>query len=359
MRSIPWCRISGTLCLLYGITIDCRNMSAETLQEQTPSGFQIDPRFEEAYAAPDPVASEAPADTIAQQEEIRRLTEENARLLEVVESTGIDPDTGALNRVGLNRHLENEYGVRHSELTWSAPQERRTDVLPQRIAVFVGDICDLKKVNDYLGHEAGDAMLRQAAEKAKDLLRGGDIVARIGGDEFLMLVPLPDAPESDVELYVKTVVERLREEFSHKRENPIPETTPGTVVEPVMAIGVAYGLMVDYATYQEMIKNGEQPNAATYHMLLSEADKEMYVQKAELKARGLTVGRDNPVEETPVNEMSASDLRALAEQREMDALMKQTAEVFNLAEYRRDKVAAAYAVPPSQPRQGGTLDVAA
>ena len=75
------------------------------------------------------------------------------------------------------------------------------------ISIIMADIDGLKYTNDTKGHAAGDELLRQGANALSSVMRTGDIVARIGGDEFAVLLPRTDSE------MVKTIMERIRDKI--------------------------------------------------------------------------------------------------------------------------------------------------
>jgi diguanylate cyclase (GGDEF)-like protein len=110
--------------------------------------------------------------------EVERLAAElqltRARIVDLEAKVDIDPLTDLLNRRGFER-----------ELTRSVAYVKRYGV---SAALIFLDLDDFKPVNDRHGHAAGDAMLKAVAAAIVAEVRASDIVARIGGDEFVVLL---------------------------------------------------------------------------------------------------------------------------------------------------------------------------
>lgn len=106
-----------------------------------------------------------------------------------------DPLTELPNRVYLNDYLPRALALARRQ--------------GKRVAVLFIDLDGFKPVNDTLGHEAGDAVLKSVAARLHGAVRESDLVARLGGDEFLVV--LTDVTASDdVERVAQTLLESMR-----------------------------------------------------------------------------------------------------------------------------------------------------
>jgi len=94
-----------------------------------------------------------------------------------------DPLTGVANRRQFDAVLQREIAAR----VGPSGGRRKSDESP--LALLILDLDDFKTINDNHGHPVGDAILRQVAERAQSILRPGDTLARIGGDEFAIVAP--------------------------------------------------------------------------------------------------------------------------------------------------------------------------
>jgi diguanylate cyclase (GGDEF)-like protein/PAS domain S-box-containing protein len=89
-------------------------------------------------------------------------------------------------------------------------RSRRTG---QRLALFYLDLDGFKAINDSLGHAAGDVLLKQFAERLRRAVRTSDTVARLAGDEFVILLEDLKGRE-DADTIASTIISATREEFN-------------------------------------------------------------------------------------------------------------------------------------------------
>jgi diguanylate cyclase (GGDEF)-like protein len=104
--------------------------------------------------------------------------------------TLIEPLTELLNRRGLQQALSREVQHLRRGVTGAA--------------VLVVDLDDFKRINETLGHAAGDVVLKEVGRRLRASVRAVDYVGRLGGDEFMLILPETDPPE------VMRVAERIR-----------------------------------------------------------------------------------------------------------------------------------------------------
>lgn len=159
--------------------------------------------------------------------EVRTLCSAFQSLLTVLNSTerqaeylqdkaNTDPLTGLANRSGLDAFFSQRQGG------------------DQPFAVLALDLDDFKRINDTYGHDAGDAVLRQIADRLKRMFRPSDIIARSGGDEFLAVIAIPDTDDDGP---AQRIAERLIEVISASIEVALHDDDPVTV-----SIGASVGL---------------------------------------------------------------------------------------------------------------------
>jgi diguanylate cyclase len=148
---------------------------------------------------------------------------------------GQDALTGLPNRILLRARL-NEGIV----------QTRRDDTL---LAFHCLDLDDFKSVNDNFGHAVGDALLKLVAERLANVSRIGDTVARIGGDEFVVL-QIGIRHEDEASLLAHRIVRTL--------------STPFTIGERDVRIGVTIGIAVAPRDGVSLDRLGTGADAALY-----------------------------------------------------------------------------------------------
>ena len=139
---------------------------------------------------------------------------------------GLGSSTKALEKARAEAH----YRATHDPLTGLGNRALFYEMLehsPLPLTLLALDLDRFKAVNDKLGHEAGDELLRQVAGRLSDLVRDTDLVARIGGDEFMILISGP-------------VDDRRAEELASRVVSAIAE--PFLIVNELAHIGVSVGI---------------------------------------------------------------------------------------------------------------------
>jgi len=106
-----------------------------------------------------------------------------------------DPLTGLANRRLLMEQLR-------KSMAFSSRSHRKRGLL-------IADLDDFKTLNDTLGHETGDLLLREVARRVESCVREIDTVSRLGGDEFVVLLEDLGETEEDAASHAKTIAEKI------------------------------------------------------------------------------------------------------------------------------------------------------
>ena len=130
-----------------------------------------------------------------------RQEQDIARKIKTLETQAeVDPLTGLLNRRGFEVIVHK---------TYESSPGRDISRDPKSPKVVMVDIDFFKKVNDAYGHAAGDEVIRQVAAHLKDNIRENDTVARIGGEEFVLI--LNDVPRGSARELAESLRARISE----------------------------------------------------------------------------------------------------------------------------------------------------
>ena len=178
-----------------------------------------------------------------------------------------DALSGCQNRRGMEQQLAREVS--------------RATRTGRELSLIAIDIDHFKTINDTFGHLAGDAVIQEVGELLRSVARTGDVVARTGGDEFMLLLPETNAAGAF------RLATRVREEVAKRRFQGISGRVPVTV---------SVGLVADRVTDENAM-----------HDMHSRADEALYAAKD---------GGRNRVS------IWTSNLRAITVQRAGEALMR-------------------------------------
>ena len=170
---------------------------------------------------------------------LRNQTLKREKLEEELNNLSItDPLTGLYNRRGF--------------LTLAEQQMKLSLRTRGRLILFFADLDGMKRINDSLGHEEGDKALIEASAVLRETFRSSDIVARMGGDEFVALAIDPEVIDPEI------IISRLQERIDSQNRRPERKFT--------------LSMSVGYACYDP-----EDP--VPLDTLMTRADNAMYAQK--------------------------------------------------------------------------------
>lgn len=156
---------------------------------------------------------------------IRDITEQKQTQAEITRLAMTDSMTGLANRHHFEQTLK-------EALSLAKRQQ-------QQVSLALMDLDYFKQVNDRYGHAVGDSVLMYAASVLRKTFRQSDLIARIGGDEFAVLMFAPESPE-----YAEVPADRVIKSLSR----------PVNIDSNEISVGASFGI----ATYPGDAKNKEE-----------------------------------------------------------------------------------------------------
>jgi len=176
---------------------------------------------------------------------------DGGRMLIYSDITDIVRHAQELQRMATTDGMTGIYNRRHF-LTLAEREWERASRYQHPLSFLIFDIDYFKSINDAYGHEAGDEVITHLANVAAACKRGSDVLARIGGEEFALLLPETTLDEAQI------VAERLRRDVAEHAAVVAAREMPTTV-----SVGVA----------------SRSPEMSGIAQLMSAADKALYEAK--------------------------------------------------------------------------------
>ncbi|BAS00005.1 diguanylate cyclase/phosphodiesterase with PAS/PAC sensor [Blastochloris viridis] len=146
---------------------------------------------------------------------------------DITEKRRADAQIAHLARHDLLTDLPNRVLLREETEVALSRTRRHTD----GCALLMLDLDRFKAVNEALGHPAGDELLREAARRLRACVRAEDLIARLGSDEFAVLVREGKHPEDAIAL-AKRIIEAIAEPFALEGRLIMPSVSAGIAVSP-------------------------------------------------------------------------------------------------------------------------------
>ncbi|HCN87706.1 MAG TPA: histidine kinase, partial [Oxalobacteraceae bacterium] len=178
-----------------------------------------------------------------------RMNTHNAILWFELQATAYVNASGAVELLAVGRDISGQHATEerlrhmatHDVLTGLPNRSLLSDRLGMAVAqarrtgkgfsVVALDLDGFKKVNDALGHPVGDTLLRIAGERLQDILRDVDTLARVGGDEFVAILP-GAVEESEIQIVARRMIATMQLPFEIQGHALYVSTSIGAATYP-------------------------------------------------------------------------------------------------------------------------------
>lgn len=159
---------------------------------------------------------------------------------------------------------QNKLKIKQNELTFLASHDSLTNLYNRRqfeellekaianserynnsIALLLIDMDNFKSINDTFGHNQGDELIKQFSQRLNGIVRRGDVLSRIGGDEFTLILPNIDSPRS-----ARQTAEKILSELN----------TPYTISDKLVTVSVSIGIAlapIDTTNSQDLFRKAD------------------------------------------------------------------------------------------------------